>query len=173
MHLRVCVIVCSSMGGYLFLDFVRFWLLRFLAFLGFLAPRILGFSDSCWFMRLLVIFLAFAFRILSSPAFGFLAFEAFRWFMQLLVACLALAFRILCFPSSSPAVFWLLHPFIGCWLWIRASSTSPVPLRQVLFVFMPMYVCRYVCNLCMYVRLYVCTSSNLRGLPPPHPPATV
>ena len=102
------------------------WLLGF----GFLAFRTLGFLASGLFGFLLVYaafggFLALAFRILcipsSSSAGGVLAFAAFRWFMRLLGA---LAFRILTVP---PWAFGLWHPFIGFWIWLPASSASPVP----------------------------------------------
>ena len=87
------------------LGFLASWLLGFLAFrpLGFLASwllasGLLGFSASCWFMRLL----ALTFRILcipsSSSANGFLLLRAFRWFMRLLAA---LAFGSFPFPAGA------------------------------------------------------------------------
>ena len=51
--------------------------------------------------------------------------------------------------------FRLLVGLCGCW-WLFWSA-SPVPLRQVFFIFMSMYVCMCVCNLCslcMYVCMY-------------------
>ena len=81
--------------------------------------------------------------ILASWLLGILAFWLFGFLAFWLFGFLALAFRILCFPSSSLG-FWLLHPFIGFWLWLPASSASPVPLRQVFFYL----------SACMYVRRY-------------------
>ena len=47
---------------------------------------------------------------------------------------------------------WLLQPFVGFWLWLPASSASPVPLRNVyVLVCMPVINVFYVC---MYVRTY-------------------
>ena len=108
--------------GVWLLGFLASWLFGFLAswLFGFLASWLFGFSASGLFG-----FLALAFRILcipsSSSAGGILAFAAFRWFMR------PKAFCILCFPSS--CAFWLLHPFIGFWMWLPASSASPVPLH--------------------------------------------
>ena len=85
-----------------------FWLLGFLAFrlLGFLASRLLGF--------LALVFASSAFPVpLRQVAF---------WLWRLCGFWLA---------SSAFTVplwaFWLLHPFIGFWIWLPASSASPVP----------------------------------------------
>ena len=95
---------------------------------------------------------------------------------------LALAFRILDIPSSSPAggalaFAALLSQFLSGLLFGFAPNhwflvLSLVPLRQVFFMFMFMYVRMYVCNLAcmyMYVCLYACTSSSIIGEATPQP----
>ena len=136
--------------GYLFDDFAcfvflvflsRFWLLgvsaSWLFGLGAFwlsASWLLGFWVSCWFMRLLVAFLALAFASSAFPvnlrqvAFWLFGFCSFSLAFAAFGGCfLALAFRI-----------------SGRWLFgfctLPASSASPVPLRQVLFVCMFMHV---------------------------------
>ena len=111
---------CGIVFRFWLFGFLAFWLLGFLAswLLGFLvsASRLLGFSASCWFMRLC--FLALAFRILciasSSSAGGVLPFAAFRWFMRLLLSQF-LSWR-----------FGFCTLSLVFWIWLPASSASPV-----------------------------------------------
>ena len=125
--------------------FFFFGLLGFLAswLVGFLASWLFGFLAS-WLFRLLASglfgflvvyaafggFLALAFRILcipsSSSAGGALAFAFMR-----LSAAFGGFWRLWLFASSAFTVplwpFWLLHPFIGFWIWLFALSASPIP----------------------------------------------
>ena len=151
-YFMICCFRCSPPPPRFWLfGFLAFWLLGFLAFrlLGFLAFWLLGFSASWLFGFLLVYaafggFLALAFRILCIPSsssrwrFGFCCF----WRLWL--------FASSAFPVPLRA-FWLLHPFIGFWIWLPASSASPV--------------------------FSLFESSLLRtswgGKPPPNPPATL
>ena len=68
---------------------------------------------SCFFPLLASWFLGFVASWLLGFSAAFWLLRLFRWFMRLLAA---LAFRI-----------WLLHPFIGFWIWLPASRASPVP----------------------------------------------
>ena len=106
---------CCFLDSLFAFGFLAFWLLGFLAFrlLGFLASWLFGFLAS-WLFGFL--------------AFWLLGFWAFRFFVGL---CgfwwLFFAFASSAFPVPLWA-FWLLHPFIGFWIWLPASSASPVPL---------------------------------------------
>ena len=110
----------------------RCWLI-----IGFLACRLLGFSASCWFMRLLMAFWLWLFESFAFPI-PLWQVAFLRWFMLLLVA---LAFRISAFPVPLRA-FWLVHPFIGSWRWLPASSASPISPSRVLY--MHVHVCLHV-----------------------------
>ena len=99
------------MGYFFSFCFLIFFLivcfLRFLAswIFGFLASRLLGFSASCWFMQLLVVFgFGLPHPLHSQFLFG-------RWRFGF---------------GFSLWAFLLLHPFIGFWNWLPASSASPV-----------------------------------------------
>ena len=109
---------------------LRFWLLAVwlltVWLLGiWLLARLLCFLASC---QLLVAFLALAFRTLRQVAF---------WLLQLFVGICG--FRLLWW-------LWLSHPLLSQFLsgrWLFGLCA----LSLVLFAFMFMYVCIYVCNL--------------------------
>ena len=80
---------------------------------GYLLYRLL-FPCFCFFdfISLLASWLLgfLVFRLLGFLASRLLSFSAFCWLMRLLVA-----FWLSLFAS------WLLHPFIGFWIWLPAS----------------------------------------------------
>ena len=118
--------------------FFRFWLLGFLAswllgFCGFLAFWLPGFWAFWLFVGLCKfwwLFLALAFRFpvpLRQVAFWLLRFCGF-W--RLLAAFGGFWRLWLCASSAFTVPLWLfllLHPFISVWIWLPASSASPVP----------------------------------------------
>ena len=131
--------------GYFRIVFLSFFC--FLAFrpLGFLASRLLCFFAFCWFARLLVAFWLWLFAFSAFPV--PLRQVAF-WLLRLFGLCGFWGLWLFA-PSAFTVPLWaflLLHPFIGFWIWLPASSASIVP-----------------------------TSSNIMGgnAPPPNPPATV
>ena len=120
---------CFFGGG--FFSLLASWLLGFSAswLLGFLASRLLGFLAACWLMRLVVAFLLWLFASSAFPVpLRQVAFWLFRLFADLWIYGF---WRLWPFASSAFPVplraFWLLHPFIGFWIWLPASSASPVP----------------------------------------------
>ena len=95
------------------------------------------------------------FRLFASFAFPVLLWRVF-WLLRLFTGLSAFGG----FGFSHPLLSQFLSRLFGfCtlswvfWLWLAASSASPVPLWCLIFVFM-----------------YACTSSNIIGKPPPQPP---
>ena len=128
----------------------RLWLLDFSSswLLGFLAFRLLvGLCGFWWLFGV-----GFSHPLHSQFLFG-------RWrfgFCGFSLVYAAFGGFRLSHPLLSQ-FFWLLYAFICFWLWLPASSASPVPLRQVFFT---IFVC---------VCLHVCMSVCMGGAPPTPP----
>ena len=114
----------------------RFWLLRFLAFLllGFLASWLFGFLAfwllGFWAFRLFVGLCSFWWLFgfgFSHPLHSQFLFGRWRFGFCVYAAFGGFGFSHPLLSQFLSGLFWLLHPFIGFWIWLPASSASPVP----------------------------------------------
>ena len=98
------------------------------------------------------------FGFLASWLFGFLVYAAFFF-------CFGFSHPLLSQFLSGRWLFDLCSLSLALWLWLPASSASPVPLRHVLDIF-GVYPCMYIIYAIdviyvvyeIYVGMYVCPS---------------
>ena len=151
-----------SLACFFFLFFLASWLFGFLAF------WLLGFWAFQLFVGLCGFWWRFGFGF-SHPLHSQFLFGRWRVGFGLFAS----------FAFTVPLwVFWLLHPFIIFWIWLPASSASPVPpyLNHHFFEHhgreAPPQPTRYCLDClqsnCTPIRIN--TSSNMGGPAAPQPP---